>query len=253
LEHELASDNKLKKVKDEATILSLITGAKESNSEMFIWKLVGGSKHLGQVRIESVRKLRKDFCIIPADGQERLVQDLMSSQNHIDIYIPESALLLRCQIKQTEAPVRYYLHLPQFVAQVERRKSLRLNVHDSNEVKITFSKSVTIPRAMTQHFLKSCFDISSGGFSFFVSKMESKFFQVGDPIPAVSIKAGDWSSKMAAEITSIREVDPDEFNGLPYKVWRVCCRFSQIDQVSKKYIDKFILERIKEELHAINE
>lgn len=246
-------DNKLKKVKDEATILGLINGAKEENFEVFIWKLVGGSKHLGQVRIESVRKVRKDFCIIPMEGQDRQVQDLMGSQGHIDLYIPDAALLMRCQVKQTDAPIRYYLHLPEFVAQVERRKSLRLNVYEGDEVKVCFSKSVTVPRPMSQYFLKSCMDISNGGFSFFVSKMESKFFRTGDPIPAVEIKAGDWSAKLTAEVTTVKEVDPDEYNGLTYKVWRVSCRFQQIDQISKKYLDKFILERIKEELHAINE
>lgn len=249
----MLSDNKLKKVKDEANILSLINGAKEGNFEVFIWKLVGGSKHLGQVRIESVRKVRKDFCIIPAEGQERPVQELMSSHGHIDLYIPESALLLRCQIKQTDAPIRYYLSLPKFVAQVDRRKSLRLNVYMDSEVKVCFPKSVMLPRPMTQHFMKSCLDISSGGFSFYVSKMESKFFQVGDPIIGMDIKAGDWSAKLGAEVTTIREIEPDEYNGLSYKVWRVCCRFTHIDQISKKYIDRFILERIKDELHAINE
>lgn len=249
----MASVNKLQKVKDEATILALISGAKESMSEVFIWKLVGGSKILGQVRIESIRKSRKDFCVIPTDGQERVVQDLMSSQNHIDIYIPDSGLLIRCQIKQTDAPIRYYLNLPLFVAQVDRRKSLRLQIEDPSEIKVSFAKTVTNPRSMTQHFYKACHDISTGGFSFYISKMESKFFQLGDPIPQVEIKTSDMNSKVGAEITAIREIDPDEYNGLNYKVWKISCRFSQIDQISRKYIDKFILERIKDELHAINE
>lgn len=247
------NDNKLKKVKDEATILSLLSGAKENNAEVFVWKLIGNTKHLGQVRIESIRKMRKDFCIIPAEGQDRLIQDLMGSHNHVDLYIPQSALLLRCNIKQTDAPFRYYLQLPDFVAQVERRKSFRLNVHNTSEVKISFGKSVTNPRPMSQHFLKDCFDVSTGGFSFFVSKMESKFFQLNDPIEKVEIKAGDWSTKASAEITTIREVEPDEHNGFTYKVWRVSCRFTQIDQISRKYLEKFIFERIKDELHAINE
>ena len=249
----MGNENKLKKVKDEATILALISGAKEKLSEVFIWKLVGGSKILGQVRIESVRKTRKDFCVIPTDGQERVVQDLMASSNHIDLYVPESGLLIRCQIKQTDAPIRYYLNLPHFVAQVDRRKSLRLAIEDPSEMKISFAKTVTNPRSMTQHFFKSCHDISAGGFSFYISKMESKFFQMGDPIPLVEIKTSDMNSKVGAEITAIREIEPDEHNGLNYKVWKVSCRFSQIDQISRKYIDKFILERIKEELHAINE
>ena len=247
------SDNKLKKVKDEATILSLLSGAKESSSEVFIWKLIGNTKHLGQVKIEAIRKSRRDFCIVPAEGQDRVVQDLMGSHSYVDLYVPGYALLLRCSIKQTDAPFRYYLQLPNFVAQVDRRKSFRLNVHQSNEVRISFGKTVTLPRQMSQHFLKDCFDISTGGFSFFISKMEAKFFQPNDSIPLLELKAGDWATRVSAEVATIREIEPDENNGLSYKVWRVNCRFSQIDQISKKYLEKFIFERIKEELHVINE
>lgn len=249
----MVHDNKLKKVKDESTIISLLSGTKELNSEVFIWKLIGNSKHLGQVRIESIRKLRRDFCIIPGEGQDRIVQDLMSSQSYVDLYIPDSALLLRCNIKSTDAPFRYYLQIPDFVAQAERRKNLRLNVHNTSDVKVSFGKTVTLPRQMSQHFLKDCFDISSGGFSFFISKMESKFFQVGDSIPLVELKAGSWSTKASAEITTIREIEPDEYNGFSYKVWRISCKFSSIDQISRKYLEKYIFERIKDELHAINE
>lgn len=247
------NDNTLKKVHDQATIYSLLSGAKELNAEAFIWRLVGSDKHLGQVRIESIRKTRNDFCVIPAEGQDRIVQDLMGNHSQIDLYIPESALLLRCTVKTKDAPFRYYLQIPAFVAQVERRKSLRLNVHSQSDVRVSFGKSVTLPRPMSQHFLKDCFDISSGGFSFFVSKMESKFFQIGDNIPLVEVKAGKWSAKMAAQIVTIREIEPDEFNGFSYKVWRVSCKFSQIDVISKKYLERYIFERIKNELHVINE
>lgn len=249
----MANDNKLKKVKDEYTILSLLFGAKDAGAEVYIWKLIGNAKHLGQVRIESIRKMRKDFCIVPAEGQDRLIQDLMGSHSHVDLYIPDSATLLRCTVKQTDAPFRYYLQFPEFVAQVDRRKELRLNVEGTSEVKLSFGKTVSLPRPMSQHFLKDCYDVSTGGFSFYISRLESKFFQVNDPIPMVELKAGKWSTKLNAEIATIREVEPDEHNGLSYKVWRVSCRFSQIDQVSRKYLEKFIFERIKDELHAINE
>ena len=249
----MSTDNKLTKVKDEAVILSLLMGTKETSAEVFIWKLVGGSKYLGQVKIESVRRPRNDFCIVPIDGQDRLVQELMSSQSYIDLYIPESALLLRCQIRQTDAPFRYYLQLPKFVAQVERRNNIRLNVYERSEMKISFGKSAAPPKNMSQHFHKDCFDISSGGFSFLISKMESKFFALNDSISSVEFKTKEWGAKLNAEITAIRETEPDENNGLNYKALRVCCRFQQIDQISRKYLEKFILERIKEELHAINE
>jgi hypothetical protein len=233
--------------------LNLLSGVKDSVLEVFIWRLVGNTKHLAKVRIESIRKPRKDFCIVPVDGQDRQVQDLIGSLNYIDLYVPESALLLRCQIKQTDAPFRYYLQLPEFVAQVERRNNFRVNVYDKSEIQMNFGKTVLLPRPMSQHFLKSCFDVSSGGFSFFVSRMEMKFFSEGDVVSQVAFKTNDFSTKLNAQVVMIREVEPDEFNGLPYKVWRVCCKFTEVDQISKKYLEKFIFERIKDELHAINE
>jgi len=233
-------------------IQSLIYGAKEADHEVIIWRLVGSSKHLASIRIEALRKQRKDFSIVPVSGYEKQVQEMMSSQDFIDLYIPDSALLLRCKIRHAEGSIRYYLHIPDFAAQVERRKNFRLNVYQTEDVKIKFSKLTTSPREMSQKFEKKCFDISSGGFSFFVSRMESKFFQVNDPIRTIEIAFGGIKTKVNAEITVIKEIEPDEFNGFSYKVWRVCCRFSQIDQISKKHLEKFIFERIKDDLHVIN-
>ena len=237
---------------DESIILGLLSSAKETSLEVFVWRLVGQSKHLANVKIESIRKARNDFCIVPISGHEKMVQDIISSQSFVDIYVPESAMLLRCDIRQTEAPVRYYIQIPKFIAQVERRKSLRLKVHETNEVMLKFDKSITIPKELTQHFNKACFDISSGGISFLVSRMESKFFKINDPIRNIELDFGNFKSKVSAQIALVKEIEPDEFNGLTYKVWRVCCRFSQIDQITQKQLEKFIFERIKDELHVIN-
>ncbi len=247
------SDNKLKKVKDEATILSLLSGVKDDSAEVFVWRLIGGSKHLANVKIESIRKARCDFCLVPAEGQDRQVQELIGTQSYIDLYVPESALLLRCQIKQTDAPYRYYLQFPEFIAHVDRRKNFRVNVYEQNEVQLSFLKTASSSKNMSLQFQKSCFDLGCGGMSFFVSRMEVKFFSEGDIIPKVDLKAIGLNAKLDAQIVTIRAIEPDEFNGLTYKVWRICCRFPHIDQITKKYLDKFIFERIKEELRVINE
>lgn len=248
----MSSGNKLNKVADTHQILLNINSAKESGCEIYLWRFVGGSKHIGLARIEAVRKQRNDFCIVPTEGQDRILQDLISGQTQIDLYIPSMCILMRCQIKQTDAPFRYYLTLPEFIAQVERRKELRLNVYDQEEMKVSFGKTITIPRTMSQFFLKSCFDISTGGISFFVSRTESKLFQVEDVIPTMELKSDNWSAKISSKVLSIREVEPDVANGFPYKVWRVSCQITQIDPLAKKQLEKFIFERIKDELHAIN-
>lgn len=246
------NDNKLRKVKDEARIVSLLTGSKQSEADAYVWKLIGSTKHLGQVKIEAIRKSRNDFCIIPSSGQERIVQDLIVGQTYIDLYLPESVVLLRCNVKSTNAPSRYYLEIPAFIAQVERRKSFRLNVHELTAVRINFEKTIEAPRIMSQHFSKDCYDISTGGFSFFISRMESKYFQINNILPSVEIKIGNWSGKAEAQILAIRKAAPDEYKGLSYTAWRVSCCFTKLDQAELKYLERFIFERIKSELHAIN-
>jgi hypothetical protein len=243
----------LKKINDEAIILSLLGTAKELKQGVYLWRFVGDSKHMAQVRIEAIRKARNDFAIVPSEGQDRHVQEIIGSLNFINVYVPESALLFRCAIKQTDAPFRYYLEIPQFTAQADRRKSLRLVVHGKSEINLNFAKTMMAPKLIKQHFHKACFDISSGGFSFYVSKTEIKFFNVTDEIPMVEVKTGNWTSRVSAVISAVREIEPDDKNGLTYKVFRISCSFTQIDQISRKYIEKFIFERIKDELHAINE
>jgi hypothetical protein len=241
------------KINDEGVIMSLVSGANDRKSEIFVWKFFGSSKHIGQVRIEYIRKNRKDFCISPIEGQEQIVHELIYLQNWVDLYIPESLALLRCSLKSIDTPQRYFLKIPVFAGQVERRKSLRLNVHDSSEVKLTFTKSTSMQSVTNQRFLKDCFDLSSGGFSFLVSKMELKFFKVNDSIQFVEVETKDWKTIVSSSIRSIFEVEPDEYNNLPYKVWRINCAFMFIDNNCKKYLEKFIFEKIKNDLSDISD
>lgn len=246
------ASNDLSKVQDEGVILSLLQGAKEKSSEVFVWRFIGGEKHLGLTRIESIRKLRGDFCIVPQSGQERVVQDLIGSANFIDLYIPEYCLLLRCDIRQTDAPERYYLKIPDFVAQIDRRKSARLSTEGDPSIQVKFSKLPPVSKGLKQLFTKNCFDLSAGGLSFYVSRQESKFFRPGDVDKALQLSTDEVTLTADAEVTSVIEVEPDEFNGLSYKVWRVSYRFLNLDQTHQKSLERFIFKRIKDELHVIN-
>ena len=251
-DESLGTTNSLNKVHDEGVIFTMLQGSKENDAEVYVWRFLAGQKHLGLVRIEAIRKSRGDFCIVPQEGQDRIVQELMGSLSTIDLYIPSYALLLRCSVRQTEAPFRYYLQIPLFVAQIERRQSLRLNVSEERDIQVAFEKTINLMKPTNQLFQKSCFDISPGGVSFFVSRTEAKAFDAADFIKSLEVKAGSWRTKVEAEVISVTEVEPNQYNGLSYKAWRVACRFSNMEQLSRKYLEKFIFERIKDELHVIN-
>jgi hypothetical protein len=248
----LKGSNKLKKVNDFAVILNLLSGARDKNSEIYVWKLISDKKHLSQVRIESIRKARKDFAIVPCDGSERNLMDIIGASKSVDIYVPEYCLLFRTAIRSSDPPFRYYLEIPEFVAQLERRKNLRLVIENPSDLKISFTKKIDNPRPLSQYFHKDCYDVSVGGFSFYISKMETKFFNDNNSIDVV-IKIDNVSLKAKAQIITKAEIEPDEFNGLSYKVWRIGCMFTEIDHLVRKSIEKFIFERIKEDQYVINE
>src|SRR5690606_37320657 len=134
-------------------------------------------------------------------------------------------------------------------AQIDRRNGSRVNAQEEN-LKILFQSKTE--RGQGQHFTKPCFDISAGGLSFYVSKMEKKFFREGEVLEMLDIVTPDWSSQVRAELILVKELEPNEFNNLPYRVWRVCCRFKGLDEKNRQLLDRYIFERIKNELHAIN-
>lgn len=249
----MKENNKLKKIEDQGLIYTLLQSTKDQDHEVWFWRMVGETKHLVPVKLEVIRKARADFAIVAEKGHESSVKDLIGGSSFMDIYVPESALLLRARLKQFEQETgRFYLEVPEFVAQVERRKNYRLNVFGQEKVMLQFSKNILQPRPQSQLFLKSCFDISAGGFSFLVSKLEAKYFKTGDKVSSMQLKIGDRNIPIDANIVLIREIEPDTRNGLNYKVWRICCKFEKIDEIQKKFLEKYIFERIKDELSVIN-
>lgn len=240
------------RIDDKDAVMNYLTNIKESSNSALIWKIIGDSKFTAEVKIEAIRKTRSDFIVIPNEGEADKVQSLMGTNGFIDIYVPESALIFRCKIRQTEAPVRYFLEVPDFMAQIERRQSLRLNLSASDEVTIKFSKQQELNRTIQQKFSKNCYDISAGGLSFLVSRVESKLFKVNDFVRSVEIQTPQWKSMVVLQVALVKELTPDESNDMSYKAWKVSCRFIGLDEVSKKYLTKFVFERLKANEHVIN-
>lgn len=246
----MAADNSLCKVFEKDKITNLLSNLKNEQAEIFIWKLIGDQKHLASVAIETIRNARGDFIVVAHPGHEQKLNDIAAGSGNIDFYVPSSGTLFRSKLKKADEH-RFYLEIPNFFAQSERRKALRLEVFE-DDFEIRFQKKVKTYKEFTQAFSKRCFDISTGGFSFFVSKSESSFFRSGDDFENISLKFGSWGTTTSARITRITDVEPNEQNGLRYKAQLVSCAFVSFNDIHRKQLEKLIFERIKDDLHAIN-
>lgn len=245
--------NKLKKIHDKSLIYSHLQSTKDNEHEVWVWRMIGDEKHLVSVRFDAIRKTRSDFSLMASDKSLTSLRDLVGGSSALDIYIPDSSLLFRANIKQFD-PLsgKFYLEVPPFMAQVERRKNFRVNVYSKSDVMVEFSKNILYPRAHSQIFLKSCFDISAGGFSFLVSRLESKYFKEKDKISSLKIKIGERNIDVDASVISVLEIEPDIHNRLHYKVWKICCKLDRLDVFQKKFLEKYIFERIIYDLNVIN-
>jgi hypothetical protein len=242
----------LKKVHDQVVILEMLQTCKDKNLDILFWRLTHNSKLIVEAKIEFLRKSRHEIVLVTSNEGATEIKELIGSRDFADIYIPDSGLLLRCPVKSSNENKKIVLQVPPTAAMLERRERQRINVFETNEVSLNFSKVSDGLRPISQGFNKYCFDISSGGFSFFISRLESRFFKIHDPIRNIQISLPGHTFKASAEITIIKEAGLESISGLAYKSWRVCCKFNQIDDISRKYIERYIFERLEEDLHAIN-
>lgn len=243
-------NNSLSKIFEKDKIVNLLSNLKNEQAEIFVWKLIGDQKHLASIAIEAIRIARGDFILVASPGNEPLLNDILAGSGNIDFYVPSSGTLFRSKFKKSEEN-RFYLEIPSFFAQSERRKSLRAEVYEE-DFEIRFQKKTQTYKEITQTFSKKCFDISTGGFSFFISKTESPFFRKGDEFGDISLKFGPWGTTASAHITRVTDVEPTEQNGLRYKAQLVSCSFLDLNDIHRKQLEKLIFERIKDDLHAIN-
>lgn len=245
-------DGKLKKISDTQAVLSVLSTIKELGLEAHLWKLVGEEIYLAGVTLEAIRKSTNDICLVPIKGQEDAVSNIVGNNVFLDVQVPNSSIFFRCKLKSIKSPYRYYVSIPEFFALPERRAGLRVKFEEGSDVKVSFNKTNGATKSIGQKFIKNCYDVGAGGFSFLVSRTELKYFNADDVISNVEMMLGEDTVKLSVVVNVVREIVPDEFNGLSYKVWRVSCKYRKLEGNGNKAIEKYIIKKIKEEINDIN-
>lgn len=235
----------LKKNFNSWAIESIINNTKKSNKSVLGWKIVGGKKVTVEVVFHIIRKFRNEIVIkaIGEQGKQKL-GNLVAGSKKINFYLPDDMVLFQTDVKHVEQNGDIRIKIPTMMAQLDRRKHLRLFVEESMNIKVNFSKENNGHRVLTQQFEKSCFDISAGGFSFIISKSEARFFNLNDSINNIEVQIGDIKLKANCEITNILDVEPNVGNKLNYKGWKVCFRYTKINPKSIKAIDEFVFRYV---------
>jgi len=238
--------NSLKKNYSAWDIFSLINNTKLNDRPIMGWRVVGGKKVTVDMFIRVIRKFRNELVVraTSPEGRDKLA-NLVAGSDKLNLYLPEDLVLFQSRIKKHESTGDVVISIPEMIAQIDRRKHLRLFVENEINVQVGFQKENHGQRVSTQQFDKKCFDVSAGGLSFIISKIEGKFFEVGDHVYNAYLILDRRKTLINAEVVNILDIEPDERNGLHYKGQKVCLRLLNPTENQQKVINDFVFKYVQ--------
>ena len=242
--------NKLKSNRDKRNIHELMDKAHKLGSRIIAWKDVDGVKITVDVFIRTLRKARNELEIFTKDPESTAYQQVMVGNKDVNLYIPDSALLFQSAVLRREGLDANVIKFPEMVAQVERRKHLRLNLVGDTENKICcfFYKTLKMnfigTNIQTQYFEKNCHDISAGGISLVLPRPAAKFFNQGELIPQIYVAIEGEEVKVDGAVVAKVPIEPNAENKLHYKGMKICLEFKNLSDDDKKVIEDFVFKNI---------
>lgn len=240
-----SNQNLLKKNFNEWAIFSIINNTKINENPVLGWKIISGEKVTVEVTFYIIRKFKKEIVVRAVSSKaKKQLAELASSANNLNFYLPNDMALFQAEIKQIETNGDLRIAIPTMIAQIDRRKNLRLFVEEGMSIKTIFHKESHGQKVANQLFQKDCFDISAGGLSFVVSKPERKFFLKGDRVNQLKLKMNNIEMEIDAEVINILEIKPSRNNDLHYKGWKICLEFTKIAPKHAKEIEDYVFRYV---------
>lgn len=238
------SENKLKKIYDAKLITSLLMATKEKSEQVLVWKFIGTQKVTANIKFNVINKTNGTLVFSPSPEDTEVFKKIIGSSESLNFYIPSGSTLFQCTVKHVESLERIIVYAPQFVAQLERRKWLRLKTIENQSVRIQFSKKIDPIKSTQQFYRKSVFDLGVGGLALIMTKAESKFFIRGEIVKGVELLIDDVKIVADLEVINNLEIKPGQESDQYYKVWKIGFRFAGLQKKDQELISSFVFKNI---------
>lgn len=237
---------KLNKNKSSWALCSILTNKKERRESFICWRMVGGVKQVAEVSLKIIRKSREEI-VIRAVGEknERALAEIVAGTETVNFLLQEDKVLFQSVVKSYTDQGQLTVTLPKEFAHIDRRNHVRLQLYDDLTSTLSFKKESMYSQNRTnQLFDKRCFDLSAGGLSFIVSRVESRFFKNQDQIHSIALQVNGKTIICAAQVVNILDVQPDDRNKLNYKAHKICLEFNVISDEDRKYISNYVFKYV---------
>lgn len=245
-------ENKLKRVTDFNLIKNILSKSQKNNDNIFVWVIENDVKKILNFSHKAVRKVDGEYiikCIDQVQFDESF-PSFVNAQKNINLWIPSAGILFQSKLIKKYKNNDILLEIPKMIAQVERRKDLRLRIEENQDCHLKFKHESKVISGRIHSFDKHIHDISAGGISTILTKGEADYFNIGDIVKPVSIWIGDVEIKVKAEVVNLITVSPNNTNGLIYTGCKLCLKYLKIGKQDHDMIETFVFKYTKFDLNA---
>jgi c-di-GMP-binding flagellar brake protein YcgR len=233
-------NNLMRKHKNQKSLLEMLASAKIDNDGIVAWRMINNKKMTVNVHVKIIRKFRDEMIIETENDQVENLEKLISGAEYLNFFISGFGLLFQSKIKSYQDKNQLIVSVPNEYAQLERRKYLRYQLtNESIECFITFQENGTVRKLK-----KRAFDISAGGISFIVSRLEAKFFNPGVKLEDFIFQIESKFVKTTARVVNIVYLEPEMSSDMLYGGWKVSISFLSNEVEFIKLVDDFVFSKI---------
>ncbi len=234
--------NKLRQNSSTKDIYAYLNNARVQRDVVIAWLLVGDIKITAEVLILGLKRFRDEIQFGALPHMKDQLEKIISNSEKINFFIQDSSVLFQGKIREFSPERGLCIHFPNMIAQLERRKHFRLLLGESLKANALFAKNSDTSFDQASFFEKKLHDISSGGMSFIISRMEEKFFKKGDVLRDIELLLEEESFFVDSEIVACVPVEPNEHNRLAYRGIKICTQYTSVTQETQKSIEQFVFQ-----------
>lgn len=237
--------NKLRQNKNSKDIYAYLNNARVQKDVVIAWLLVGKEKMTAEVCIQNLKRFRDEIQFRPLPHMKKQLEKIVSNADKVNFYLQDSSVLFQSKIKEFNEERGLCIRFPEMIAQLERRKHFRLLIGENIRVKANFAKNSDASFDQSSFFEKKLHDVSSGGLSFIISRLEEKYFRKGDVLRDVELILEDESFFLDAKIMACVPVEPNEYNKLAYRGIKICTQYLEVSKQTQQTIDHFVFQHLQ--------
>jgi hypothetical protein len=206
----------------------------QKNYSFYAWNSLNGVIEKCEMKGKAFRNDYGEIEFEAREGNLKQLQNVVSGDRKISIYIPEMAMSFQAPLKSILDDGKIKIVIPEEFSIHERRKHERVLLKEKCFVYFEIKPHV---------YKKAIYDISMGGIALIIPKTERWVDQKEISYTSIILELDGVKEKIHSKVTctNIYSFDKFKYNELPYGGVKISFCFKEMSIENKKVLQEYII------------